>query len=233
MILLRNILFQLAFYLGSIVLVLGVAVMALISPRQARAGAHIWSRYVQICTRVFLGIRLQVDGTLPSGGGVIVAPKHESFYEAMLLPAIFPSAAVVMKRELSRIPVWGWVVTRHGSIFVDREAKSSAMRSMLNAAARAVEEDREIVIFPEGSRAEAHQAPPLRPGVAGLYRLLKLPVVPVSLNSAHVWPRKGLKRPGTVRLKVMPVIPAGLPRDEFEARLHAAINGQTAGTTAP
>ena len=223
MLVIRNIAFSLLFYLGSAALVFMTALMALVSPGWARTGASIWSTYVRRLARLVLGIRLQIDGKLPSGQ-VIVAPKHESFYEALLLPGIFDRPAVVMKRELSRIPIWGSIVRRHGSIFVDRSAQASAMRAMLREAEAAKSESREIVIFPEGSRADPGAAPPLRSGVAGLYRLLKLPVVPVALRSAHVWPKQGLKRPGTVRMKVLPPIPPGLPRQEFERRLHEAIN---------
>lgn len=223
MILLRNILFEIGFYLGSTVLVLMTAIFSLISPHMARVGARQWSRWVRFLAEKVLGIRTVIEGEIPSGS-VIAAPKHESFFEALILPALFPQPAVVMKRELEKIPVWGWIVKRHGSIFVDRSAQASAMRAMLAQATLAKTEGREIVIFPEGSRADPGTSPPLKPGVAGIYRLLKLPVVPIALKSAHVWPKKGLRRPGIVPVKVLPAIPPGLSREELEARLHAAIN---------
>ncbi|MEO0499369.1 MAG: lysophospholipid acyltransferase family protein [Pseudomonadota bacterium] len=220
---LRNVLFSLLFYLGSTVLVLAAALRTLVSRREAQKGAALWSRYVIWLASAVLGIRMEIEGEIPAGA-VIVAPKHQSNYETLALPSLFPWPAVVMKAELMRIPVWGWIARRHGSVPVDREAGGAAMRAMLRAAEQARAEDRQIVIFPEGTRTPPGEAPPLRPGVAGLYRLLKMPVVPVALESAHVWPRKGLKRPGTVRLRFLPLIPAGLKRPEFEARLHAAIN---------
>lgn len=224
MTLLRNILFEPLFYVGSIILCLGVAILALVSEPAARWGASVWSNYVRLIVRWVLGIRIVKGGMLPDGP-VIVALKHESFLEALLLPGLFPNGAVVMKQELRRIPVWGWLVTRQGSIFVDRQAKASALRDMMRRAARANEAGRPIVIFPEGSRAQPGEEPPLQPGIAGLYKLLRLPVVPVSLRTAHLWPRKGLKKRGEVILTVMPEIPPGLPREQFERTLHAAING--------
>lgn len=225
MVLLRNLLFEPLFYVGSVIYVLIVAFFALFSNRYAVRGAHHWSNYVRFLTRHVLGIRIEIDGELPHGA-VIVAPKHESFFEALLLPSLFPNGAVVMKRELLRIPIWSGIVRRHGSIFVDRSGKGAAMRSMLREAEAAKAAGREIVVFPEGSRAAPDEEPEIRSGVAGLYRMLKLPVVPVCLRSAHVWPKSGLKRPGTVRLEVMPEIPVGLERKDFEARLHAGINGR-------
>ncbi len=223
MILLRNIVFALLFYTTSTVFVLVAAFRTLFSRRQAQKGASMWSKYSVWLARVVLGIHFRIEGDIPDGT-VIIAPKHQSNLETIALPGMFDWPAVVMKRELERIPVWGWIARRHGAIFVDRDAQASAMRSMLRAAERAKAEERQIVIFPEGTRIPAGEAPPLRSGVAGLYRLLKLPVIPVALESAHVWPKSGLKRPGELRMRFLPEIPPGLKREEFEARLHAAIN---------
>ena len=223
MLLLRNILFDILFYLGSVVLVLLVAVGALFGRRATIIGSRTWSTYARILTRTVLGIRIVWDGRLPNEP-VIVAAKHESFYEALLMPALFQAPSVIMKKELEKIPVWGWLVRRHGSIFVDRAAGSAAMRDILARGGAALADGRPIVIFPEGSRADPGEQPTLRPGVVGLYRLLKVPVVPVALHSAHVWPRKGLRRPGIVPIHIGEPIPPGLKRDEFEARLHTAIN---------
>ncbi|MBV7255661.1 1-acyl-sn-glycerol-3-phosphate acyltransferase [Pacificimonas sp. WHA3] len=223
MILIRNILFSILFYGGSVIFVIIAGVRICISRRQGHKGAAMWSQYVIWIARHVLGIRFQVTGEIPSGA-VIVAAKHQSNLETLALPSLFPWPAVVMKAELRRIPIWGWIAARHGSLFVDRNAGSSAMRAMLRAGEQAKAEMRQIVIFPEGTRTPEGEAPPLRPGIAGLYRLLKLPVVPVALSSAHVWPRSGLKRPGVARVHFLPLIPTGLKRDEFETRLHEAIN---------
>jgi 1-acyl-sn-glycerol-3-phosphate acyltransferase len=96
---------------------------------------------------------------------------------------------------------------------------------MLTAARTAIAKGRPILIFPEGTRVLPGEEPPLQPGFTGLYKALGLPVVPIALNSALVWPRRGfVKRPGTVSMRVGETIPAGLPRSEVEARVHAAIN---------
>ncbi|MEE4348691.1 MAG: lysophospholipid acyltransferase family protein [Pacificimonas sp.] len=223
MLFLRNLVFAIAFYAVSITLSLGIYAVSLMTPHRVRDGASNWSRQVMRLSEGILGIRLEIEGDLPTKA-CIVAPKHESYFEALLLPALFPTSAVVMKRELSRIPVWGRLVKKHGSIFVDRKGRSAAMRTMLTRAKAAKSEGRPIVIFPEGSRAQTGEQPPVRSGVAGLYRLLGLPVVPIALATNHVWPRTGMKRPGTAIMRVMPEIPPGLPREEMEARLHAAIN---------
>ena len=95
---------------------------------------------------------------------------------------------------------------------------------MMRAAAAVVADGRPVVIFPEGTRVAVGQAPLLAAGFAGLYKILKLPVVPIALDSGSVWPRSFIKYPGTVSLRVGAKIGPGLPRDAIEAQVHEAIN---------
>jgi len=134
-----------------------------------------------------------------------------------------------MKQELADIPVWGWAARRYGVIVVDREASAGALRRMLREAKVALDAGRSIVIFPEGTRVAPGEQPPLKAGFAGLYQMLKLPVVPVALDSGTVWPRRGPKRPGVVTIRFGEAIPPGLPRKEAEALVHAAINALEEG----
>ena len=99
------------------------------------------------------------------------------------------------------------------------------MREMMRASEAAAAQGRPLIIFPEGTRIPVGEAPPLKPGVAGIYRLLKLPVVPVALDAGTLWPAGSfIKRPGTITLSIGAEIPAGLKRDALLLRLHAAIN---------
>ncbi len=142
----------------------------------------------------------------------------------MELTRLLGSPATVMKQELARIPLWGWAARRYGVIVVDREASAGALRRMMKDARAPLAEGRSIMIFPEGTRVAPGEAPPLRSGFAGLYRMLNLPVVPVAVKSGHVWPRKGPKHPGTIVFSFGDPIPPGLPRAEAEALVHAGIN---------
>lgn len=224
MTLLRSLLFALLFYVAGAFVVVAAGVCALVSRRGAGFGGRFWSAYFLWVARHIAGVRLRQVGELPKGP-VIVAIKHQAAFETIACLRVFDWPAVVMKAELMRIPVWGWIARRHGSIPVDRDGSSAAMRAMLRVAERAIREEREIVIFPEGTRTPVGEAPPLKPGVSGLYRLLKLPVVPVSLDSGKIWPRRSfIKRPGTITMRFGETIPPGLDRKTFEERLHAAIN---------
>jgi 1-acyl-sn-glycerol-3-phosphate acyltransferase len=220
----RSLLFALIFYAGTILFV-AAAMLALPFGRPAvRAVANAWAAFHRACAAALLGIRTRIEGEVPEGA-VLVAAKHQSMFETLDLVVLLGSPRIVMKRELARIPVWGWLATRYGMIAVDRSGGAAALRRMMKEVELARAEGRPVVIFPEGTRVAPGEAPALQPGFAGLYRALGLPVVPVALDSGRLWPRRSFaKRPGSVTMRFGAPIPPGLPRREIEARVHAAIN---------
>jgi 1-acyl-sn-glycerol-3-phosphate acyltransferase len=222
--LVRTILFQIAFLGGSLVLVPLALVGGLVVPGLLLyLGPKLWASWFRLCSRWITGVRLDVDGAIPLGPHLF-AIKHESAYEAIMTLWLFERPAVVMKAELRKIPIWGMAAARHGAIFVDRAGSSGMLRAMMKAAASASAAARPVVIFPEGTRVPPGTMPPLAAGFAGLYKMLKLDVVPIALDTGTVWPKGFVKYPGTVHLRVGDAIPAGLPRADVEARVHAAIN---------
>jgi 1-acyl-sn-glycerol-3-phosphate acyltransferase len=224
MMFIRSILFAIIFYLGSIPVVIAAGLGALFGQEAVMAGSRRWAQYHYWCVRWILGIRVVVEGQFPTGA-CIIAMKHESMLEAIEILRLIERPATVFKAELIRIPVWGWVARRHGVIPISREAGSAALRVMLKAAREAAAADRPIVIFPEGTRVPPGERPPLRPGIAGLYKTLGLPVYPVALNTGRLWPKGSLlRRVGVVTMKVGAPIPPGLAREDIEARIHTAIN---------
>jgi len=220
----RSLAFALFFYPLSVLCVLAAFPAAAISVRALRGVTHIWVRMHRWCARYLVGIVTRVEGEVPSGP-VLIAAKHQAMYETMEVVVLLHEPAVIMKRELSDIPLWGWVARRYGIIPVDRDGGARALRAMMTAAGAAIAEGRPLIIFPEGTRVPLGERPPLQPGFAGLYRMLKLPVVPLALDSGHFWPRHGfVKRPGAVTFRFGAAIPPGLPRAEIEAAVHEAIN---------
>jgi len=163
-----------------------------------------------------------MDGALPDGP-VLIAIKHESFFEAIDTPRLFTLPAVFAKQELFAIPGWGYSARTYGLIPVARDKGAKTLRAMLALAKQRVDEGRPLVIFPEGTRVAHGTRPPLQAGFAGLYKLLRLPVVPIAVDSGAAYHHL-VKRPGRITYKVGDTIPAGLPREEVEARVHAAIN---------
>jgi len=221
---LRSILFAIVFYGGTVLAVLLSFPISLFGTRALRRWVYVWVRFHRWCCRVILGIATRIEGA-PPAGAVLVPVKHQSMFETLQIILILDQPAMVLKRELIDIPLWGWVVKRYGVIPIDRKGGAAALRRMMRAAEAAIAEGRPIVIFPEGTRVAPGAQPPLKSGFAGLYRALKLPVVPVAVDVGRLWPRGRLaKTPGIVTMRFMPAIPPGLPRPEIEARVHAAIN---------
>lgn len=220
----RTWLFRLFFAIGSLFVVLVIPFVALFGPRAMIPYAHGWARFHTFIARYVMGVRAHFEGAALPSGPVLFAAKHEAMYETLELPYRLGGPAVVIKRELSQIPLWGWAARIYGALPVDREASAKALRQLMTDAAVFKAEGRSVIVFPEGTRMPHGLRPPLRSGFAGLYRALGYPVVPIALDSGKRWPRKGLARPGPVRVLIGEPIPPGLPRREAEERVHAAIN---------
>ena len=220
---LRSILFFLLFYPGTLLYVLAVIAVSPFGESPVRRTVHGWSDFHHWLVRHVMGIRFEWDGDIPEGP-YLIAVKHQGMVETIEALRFARTPVVVMKRELTTIPLFGWVTLRYGSIGVHREAGAQALREMMAKGKQAVAQGRPVVIFPEGTRVPLGEQPPLRPGFAGLYRALGLPVVPVAHDSGRLWSRGLVKRPGTIHFKAGEVIPPGLKRHDVEARVHAAIN---------
>lgn len=221
---LRSLAFMLVFYAGSACFVLAAMAVNLAAPQSIPAVATQWSRFHRACVRWLLGQKIRVEGTLPQGPYLYIL-KHESMFETIDLLCLLDRPAIAAKRELFDIPFWGGIARRYGLIPIERSAGASALRALRAAAKATTAQGRAVCLFPEGTRVPHGESPPLRSGFAGIYSLLKLPVVPIAVDSGRVSPRgKFLKRAGTITYKVGEIVPPGLDRNEAEARVHAAIN---------
>lgn len=220
---LRSLLFMALFYPGTLLFVLAGLAASLIGTAPMRSVVHSWAEFhYWLCFHV-LGIRAKTFGAIPREQ-CLIAVKHQSMYETIEILRLARTPVVVMKRELADMPLFGWLTRRYGVIAVDRAAGAKALRAMLAEAREAAASGRPIAIFPEGTRVRPGETPPLRPGFSGLYRTLGLPVVPIAVDSGRLWGRGVLKQPGTIHFQIAEVIPAGLGREEAEARVHAGIN---------
>lgn len=224
MIWVRSALFALVFYTGTAVAVLTAFLLVPFGNDAVRAQAQRWAGMHRWAARHILGIRVRFEGTLPEGT-VLYAAKHQSMFETLELLKALRGPATVLKRELADIPLFGVIARKEGVIPVDRAGSAKALRRMMRAAVEARDSGRSVLIYPEGTRVTPGDRPPLQPGFAGLYKQLRLPVVPIALDSGRVWPRNSFRKwPGVITIRLGDPIPAGLPREEVEARVHAAIN---------
>lgn len=224
MALLRSLLFALIFYLGSAGYVVAALLVYPFSPELLKRISAHWGWFHRLCCRYLLGQKVRIIGEMPDGP-YLYCFKHESAFETMEQLTLFHRPAVIAKKELADIPLWGRVAKLQGLIPVERDAGPKAMREMMSAAKAALAQGRPICLFPEGTRVQRGQRPSLQAGFAGLYKILNVPVIPVAIDSGQLSPpHKFIKKPGTITYLVGDTIPPGLPRDEAEARVHAAIN---------
>lgn len=220
---LRSLIFALAFYSVGSALIAFAVLESVTGQDAVIRGSRRWALWHRWCAKMILGVEWESTAAIKQDQALYIF-KHESMFEAIETLALFDRPIVVMKQELLNLPVWGYAATKHGSIGVNREAGAAALRTMMAAAKEAKASGRPVVLFPEGTRVYPGEAPPLKAGLAGLYKMLGIPVIPVALDSARLWPRGFVKYPGKVRMLVGEAIPPGLPRDEIEARVHKAIN---------
>lgn len=221
----RTILFNIWFVAWTTVALIAF-LPTLAMPRQATMfGQRVWARGMNFGMRWLIGLRFEVRGrhNLPAGPAII-ASKHQSAWDTMIWHLEVPDPAVVMKRELLSIPIYGWYCRHTRQIPIDRGAGASALKNMLHSAGEARDLARHLIIFPEGTRVAPGTTGDYHPGVAALYRHLKLPVIPVAVNSGLFWGRNAfMKRPGTIVLEYLEPIPPGLDRKEFQKRLLESI----------
>ena len=229
MILLRSIVYQLAFWSWTALLAFAGLPFLLGTRRGMMAFGTFWARGVFVLLRAIVGLDYEVRGRhhLPPGP-CIIAMKHQSAWDTLAATILFPDCAAVIKRELGWIPFYGWYVVKAGSITVDRGAAARALKRMVKRAERVVADKRVIAIFPQGTRTAIGANKPYLPGVAALYQHLDLPVAPVALNSGLFWGRRRfLRRPGTVLVEILPPIAPGQKRPAFMAELERRIETAT------
>lgn len=226
MIIIRSALFLLWFIAVTALLSIAFLWVLLFPPAATIWLARSWARTTFWGLKVFAGVGFEVRGARPEGA-VLVAAKHMSMWDTMALYLVLDRPGIVLKRELLRIPFYGWFLAKAAAIAIDRGAGARALKKMTAAAKKVIEEGRPILIFPEGTRKKPGAPPDYKPGVAGLYSQLGIACVPAALNSGVYW-TGFLKRPGTIVLEFLEPIPPGLKRADFmkilETRTETATN---------
>ena len=226
--LLRSAVYALLFYPMTFLWCVAGIPAALIGRRATLAIVLSWVEINHWLVQRVLRIKIQVEGEIPPGP-YLIAVKHQSMLETLEMVRLTHLPVIVIKRELADMPLFGWMTTGYGVIPVERSAGAKALRALVEEGKRAVATGRAVLIYPEGTRVRVGETPELRSGFAALYRTLGLPVVPVAVDSGRLWGRGLVHHSGTITFKVGETVPAGLKRDEVEARVHAAINALELG----
>lgn len=223
----RSAVFNVAFFAMTIAALLVTWPVVFSSrPEPALWVARNWARTVFAMLRAIAGVRWEVRGDVSRlQGPILIACNHQSAWDTIVFLWLCRRATYAMKKELMAIPLFGWMAKAQGHIPVDRKAGAAAFRRLQRQARAALASGRQIVLFPEGTRAAPDVRRPYQPGIAGLYAALGVPVVPVALNSGLFWGRRSfIKRPGTIVLEILPDIPAGMEREAFLSELELRIS---------
>ena len=179
---------------------------AVISRRGALTACHTWCRWVRWSARWMVGLRTEVRGT-PPADEVLIAAKHQSFLDIILIFGAVPAGKFIMKRELMWAPVIGQYALKIGCVPVDRGKRSQAIKKMVTDVAKGRQQPGQLIIYPQGTRIAPGVKAPYKVGTGVLYGELGQDCVPVAANVGLFWPRKGIiRRPGTAVVEFLPRI---------------------------
>jgi 1-acyl-sn-glycerol-3-phosphate acyltransferase len=222
--------FNITFYAANLIMSVFLCGALLLPRKQLVKAVMIWLGTVAWVENHIGGIKYRVLGreNIPSGA-CIIASKHQSEWETFKIHLFLNDPAIVLKRELLKIPLIGWYMKLSGSIPIDRGTGAKSVLEMIPAARKAAAEGRPIVIFPEGTRVAVGETRPYKSGVAALYKDLNIPIVPLALNSGLLWPKNSFfKKSGMITVEFLPPIPPGLPREEMMQKLRNALETEAA-----
>ena len=230
MALLRSLLFNLFLYTG-ITFVFLIAIPALFLPSKITLlFGKFLGHYVVLIVRIFLITKVEFKGihNIPKTEKYFVASAHQSMFETFALQSVLDYPVFILKKELLKIPLFGLYLKKIKSIEIVRDTITKDNLGFFDKVARIIKnEDRPLLIFPQGTRTKVEEQVPFKKGVGKIYETLNIACVPIALNSGNVWPKKGIiKYPGKITVSFLEPIEPGLNRDEFVKNLETKIYGE-------
>ncbi|MEL6701884.1 MAG: lysophospholipid acyltransferase family protein [Pseudomonadota bacterium] len=224
---LRSLIFVGQMYLMMLVMGIVFLPLALASPKGASFACQTYTRWVRWTARWMLGLRTEIRGTPPTGE-VMIAAKHQSFLDIILIFNAMPRPKFIMKAELVYAPVIGQYARRLGSIPVKRGKRAEAIKTMLADVEAGRDLPGQLVIYPQGTRVAPRVSAPYKIGTGALYREMGQPCVPVATNVGHFWPRKGiLRKPGLAVVEFLDPIAPGMPVEAFMETIETQIEARS------
>ena len=221
LLLIRSLAFNIAFFAWAFISAILFIPLFIGGTKTARMVGKPWAELCLLLAKIFCGINYEIRGRENiASTPVIYASKHQSAWDTIIFLTLLPNMAYVLKKELLRLPFWGWYLWRMQMIAIDRSAGASGLKQMIRDSKAALAAGRPIVIFPEGTRTTPGSAPDYQAGITAMYSSLSTPVVPVALNSGICWGKNAFfKTPGTIVIEFLPAIPPGMDKKLFASRL--------------
>lgn len=224
---LRSLLFAVQAYLTMAILALAYTPLVLVNRRFAFDAIHAWCGWVRWTASWMIGLKSEVRGPVPEGE-VLIAAKHQSFFDIIMLASVLPRPKFIMKKQLQWAPFVGFYAKRIGCVAVDRGKRGAAIKEMVACVRNGAQDPGQLIIFPQGTRVDPGKWRDYKVGVGVLYRELDAPVVPVACNVGVFWPRRRIYRqPGLAVVEFLPRIEPGLPMTEFLAKVEDAVESES------
>ena len=223
----RNFLFLIFFYLGIIIISI-VFLPSLFLPKKiVSLGGKLMGQWTGMCLRLFLSTKIIVKGkeNLITKEKFFIASSHQSMFETFFLQTIFKSPIFILKKELLKIPVFGWYLIKIGSISIDRGKTTKENLDFFSKISKSINEtNRPLIIFPQGTRLAPDDRSQFRKGASRIYDELKVKCQPVAINSGNVWPKKDSLKPNlTLTISILKPIEAGMSKETFLEKLQKDI----------
>ena len=220
---LLSLVFIVQMYLAMAIIAVVFAPWALVSRHGARVACKTFCRWTIFSLRLLTGLKSEVRGTPPTAEALIAA-KHQSFLDIILIFNAVPAGKFIMKRELMFTPFLGQYALRIGCVPVDRGKRGAAIARMKADVAAGAAEPGQLIIYPQGTRVAPGDKKPYKVGTGLLYDQLSQPCYPVAANVGLFWPKRGiLRKPGLAVVEFLPPIAPGLPVPEFMAQLETQV----------
>ena len=215
----RNFLFSIFFYLG-IILISIIFLPSLLLPKKiVLFGGKLMGYWTGICLKIFLSTKIIIKGkeNLINKEKFFIASSHQSMFETFFLQTIFNSPIFILKKELLKIPVFGWYLIKIGSISIDRGKTTKKNLDFFKKISKSINEsNRPLIIFPQGTRLMPNDRTQFKKGVSRIYDELKIKCQPVAINSGSVWPKKESLKPNlTLIISILKPIEAGMSKETF------------------
>lgn len=197
--------------------------LAIIDRENAIWAVHTYCKWVRWTARWMVGLRSEVRGDVPTGE-VLVCPKHQSFFDIIIIVSVLPHPRFIMKAELKWAPILGYYAHRIGCVPVDRGKKAKAMQQMISGVKKLHDWPGQLMIYPQGTRVAPGADKPYKIGSGVLYEGLQQDCVPAATNVGVFWPRHGVyRKPGLAVVEFLPPIKAGMPLGPFMAELEEVV----------
>ena len=223
----KDYLFSFFFFFGIIIISIIFLPAFFLPQKIVIIGGKLMGYWTSICLRLFLSTKILVKGNenIIKNEKFFIASSHQSMFETFFLQTIFNSPVFILKKELLKIPIFGWYLKKIGSISISRDKISKDNLGFFNKVSKTVlNSDRPLIIFPQGTRVLPHERPPLKKGASRIYENLNIACQPVAINSGYVWPKEGKKiAKKTITISILPKINKGLEAKEFLKNLEGKI----------